>query len=62
MKQSQRMDTHSTSATISHLQPGIKYEAVVKAGNSQGTSILTEPIDFYTEDNLIPLAKQGTHP
>ncbi|ODM96583.1 Ig-like and fibronectin type-III domain-containing protein C25G4.10 [Orchesella cincta] len=62
-KLSQRLDTHSTNAKISHLKPGVKYEAVVKAGNSHGTSTLTDPITFITEDNLISSAStaEGSH-
>ncbi len=58
-KLSQRLDTQATSAKISNLKPGVKYEAVVKAGNAHGTSTLTDPIVFLTEDNLISSASTG---
>lgn len=60
-KLSDRVDSTETSVLISNLKPGVHYETVVKAGNSKGTSVLTEPISFVTEDNLISSARTGTH-
>lgn len=43
-------DSRATSLTISGLKEGVTYECVVKAGNTRGTSILTEPIKFIMDD------------
>jgi hypothetical protein len=58
-KLSEKQDTHLTFVKLSNLKPGVHYETVVKAGNSHGTSILTEPVPFITEDNLISSASTG---
>ena len=38
---------------MTELAPGVTYEVVVKAGNSEGTSQLTAPVKFYTADQFI---------
>jgi len=60
-KMSERQDTQLTFVKLSNLKPGFHYETVVKAGNSHGTSVLTEPVPFITEDNLISSASTGTN-
>jgi hypothetical protein len=55
-KLSERADTQSTSLKIPNLKPGVQYEAVIKAGNNRGTSVLTEPLGFTTENNFIASA------
>lgn len=58
-KMSQKIDTNETSVRIKSLKAGIQYETVIKAGNSQGTSVLTPHLLFYTEDNAISSAHTG---
>ncbi|XP_021960351.1 Ig-like and fibronectin type-III domain-containing protein 1 [Folsomia candida] len=55
-KLSERQDTQTTSLRIANLKPGHHYETVIKAGNNRGTSILTEPVGFTTENNFIASA------
>ncbi|XP_019771440.1 Ig-like and fibronectin type-III domain-containing protein 2 isoform X3 [Dendroctonus ponderosae] len=61
-KSSQKNDTADTKLQIHDLKDGTAYEAVVKAGNSKGTSTLAEPIKFVMgEKSLIitPAASQS---
>lgn len=46
-------DTKITSLHITGLKEGVTYECVVKAGNTRGTSRLTDPIRFATDDKYI---------
>lgn len=55
----EKIDTAETSVTLSDLKPGVTYELVVKAGNSNGTSQLTEPITFVTAENYIVSTTNG---
>ena len=52
-----KIDTSETSINIDELIPGVTYELVIKAGNSNGTSQLTPPIKFITADKYIIEAK-----
>ncbi|XP_039279825.1 Ig-like and fibronectin type-III domain-containing protein 2 [Nilaparvata lugens] len=49
----QKNDTKVTSLIVSGLKEGVVYECVVKAGNSMGTSHLTDPVKFTTDDKYI---------
>lgn len=49
-------DSRDTSLRITGLKEGVSYECVVKAGNTRGTSILTDPVRFATNDKYITLA------
>lgn len=46
-------DTSNTTIVISGLKDGVSYECVVKAGNSLGTSTLTEPVQFTMGEKYI---------
>ncbi|XP_075234927.1 Ig-like and fibronectin type-III domain-containing protein 1 [Lycorma delicatula] len=46
-------DTKITNLHITGLKEGVTYECVVKAGNTRGTSRLTDPIRFTTDDKYI---------
>ncbi|XP_054267567.1 Ig-like and fibronectin type-III domain-containing protein 1 [Macrosteles quadrilineatus] len=46
----QKNDSRVTSMKISGLKEGVTYECVVKAGNTRGTSVLTEPVKFIMDD------------
>ncbi|KAG8287269.1 hypothetical protein J6590_042606 [Homalodisca vitripennis] len=43
-------DSRATSLRITGLKEGVTYECVVKAGNTRGTSVLTEPVKFVMDD------------
>ena len=47
------MDVEGTTATLKNLTPSVTYELVVKAGNTNGTSVLSEPITFIVADKFI---------
>lgn len=49
-------DSRETSLRITGLKEGVSYECVVKAGNTRGTSVLTDPVKFATNDKYITLA------
>ncbi|XP_073979651.1 Ig-like and fibronectin type-III domain-containing protein 1 [Rhodnius prolixus] len=49
-------DSKTTSLKITGLKSGVSYECVVKAGNSRGTSTLTEPVKFTTDEKYITSA------
>ncbi|XP_066906093.1 Ig-like and fibronectin type-III domain-containing protein 1 [Halyomorpha halys] len=49
-------DSKTTSLKISSLKSGVIYECVVKAGNIRGTSTLTEPLRFSTDEKYITSA------
>ncbi|XP_044737933.1 Ig-like and fibronectin type-III domain-containing protein 1 isoform X2 [Chrysoperla carnea] len=46
-------DTSNTSLTISGLKDGERYECVVKAGNTLGTSTLTDPVQFTMGEKYV---------
>ena len=48
-----KTDTISRKVVLTGLSPGVAYEVVVKAGNSNGTSQLTTPITFIPADQYI---------
>ena len=48
-----KVDTSRTKITIENLDPGVPYELVIKAGNANGTSQLTQPLKFITADEYI---------
>ena len=48
-----KIDTPKTTITMTGLKPGVTYEIVVKAGNSNGTSQLTAPLSFFTAEHYI---------
>ena len=52
-----KIDTSETTINLEELIPGVTYELVVKAGNSNGTSQLTPPLKFITADKYIIEAK-----
>eukprot|EP00095_Tigriopus_kingsejongensis_P012676 maker-scaffold22_size673200-snap-gene-3.19 protein:Tk12676 transcript:maker-scaffold22_size673200-snap-gene-3.19-mRNA-1 annotation:"ig-like and fibronectin type-iii domain-containing protein" len=49
----EKIDTPETEITISNLTPGVTYELVVKAGNSNGTSQLSAPLQFFTANHYL---------
>lgn len=49
----QKVDTSRTKITLENLIPGLTYELVIKAGNANGTSQLTQPLKFITADEYI---------
>jgi hypothetical protein len=55
-KSGQKGDTSETHLKISDLKDGASYECVVKAGNSKGTSTLTEPVKFTVGEKYITSA------
>jgi len=52
-KTANKTDTITPKVVLTELAPGVTYEVVVKAGNSEGTSQLTAPVKFYTADQFI---------
>lgn len=54
-----KVDTTKTSIKLTNLRPGTTYEIVIKAGNSNGTSQLTPPLTFVTEENYIVHTTNG---
>ena len=52
-KQVNKNDTRATSLIIPGLKENIRYELVIKAGNRDGTSTLTEPLSFTLSDKYI---------
>ncbi|XP_050297664.1 Ig-like and fibronectin type-III domain-containing protein 1 [Anthonomus grandis grandis] len=61
-RSSQKGDTSETKLKISNLKDGTTYEAVVKAGNSKGTSTLADPIKFTMGEKslyITPAASQS---
>ncbi|KAL1497939.1 hypothetical protein ABEB36_008819 [Hypothenemus hampei] len=61
-RSSQKSDTTDTKLKISNLKDGTTYEAVVKAGNSKGTSTLPESIKFTMGEKslyITPAASQS---
>ena len=60
-KGANKSDTISRKLVLSGLESGTRYEVVVKAGNSNGTSQLTKPLTFITADQfIIASPAQGT--
>jgi len=60
-KGANKSDTISRKLVLSGLESGTRYEVVVKAGNSNGTSQLTKPLNFITADQfIIASPAQGT--
>ena len=57
----QKMDVEGTTATLKNLTPSVTYELVVKAGNTNGTSVLSEPITFIVADKFI-IKTNGAQP
>jgi len=52
-KKSDKNDTTDSSLRIVGLLENVAYELVVKAGNHEGTSKLTEPLSFTLSDKYI---------
>merc|ERR1719228_81789 len=52
-KGANKSDTVQRKLVLHELQSGTTYEVVVKAGNSNGTSQLTQPLKFITADEFI---------
>jgi hypothetical protein len=52
-KAANKTDTTDTKLMLDSLNSGTTYELVVKAGNSNGTSVLTSPLKFITADEYI---------
>lgn len=52
-KHTEKNDTKSTSVIIAGLKENEAYELVVKAGNRDGTSALTEPLGFTLSDRYV---------
>lgn len=52
-KQAEKNDTKRNWLTIAGLKENVPYELVVKAGNRDGTSTLTEPLIFTLSDKYI---------
>ena len=57
----QKLDTEETTVTLKDLTPSVEYELVVKAGNANGTSILSPPITFVVADKFI-IKTNGAQP
>ena len=55
------MDVEGTTATLKNLTPSVTYELVVKAGNTNGTSVLSDPITFIVADKFI-IKTNGAQP
>lgn len=53
MKQTDKNDTRLTWLNLAGLKENVPYELVVKAGNRDGTSTLTEPLSFTLSDKYI---------
>jgi hypothetical protein len=54
-----KIDTEKNEIILENLRPGLKYELVIKAGNSNGTSQLSPPLQFVTADNFFIEAQTG---
>ncbi|XP_055693632.1 Ig-like and fibronectin type-III domain-containing protein 1 [Lutzomyia longipalpis] len=55
-----RLDAKETSIRIDGLKQHVMYELVVKAGNHQGASVLTEPLRFTLGDHHVTSASHST--
>lgn len=53
VKQTDKNDTRKTWISITGLEENAPYELVIKAGNRDGTSTLTQPISFTLSDKYI---------
>lgn len=53
VKQTDKNDTRQTWISITGLEENAPYELVVKAGNRDGTSTLTQPVSFTLSDKYI---------
>lgn len=53
LKQTDKNDTRKTWLTLTGFKENMPYELVVKAGNRDGTSTLTEPLSFTLSDKYI---------
>ncbi|XP_014259678.1 Ig-like and fibronectin type-III domain-containing protein 1 isoform X2 [Cimex lectularius] len=51
-----KIDSKTTSVKITTLKSGVIYECMVKAGNTRGTSTLTETVRFSTDEKYITSA------
>lgn len=49
-------DSKLTSLKITGLKSGATYECSVKAGNTRGTSTVSEPVQFTTDEKYITSA------
>ncbi|GAB0093957.1 Fibronectin type-III domain-containing protein [Sergentomyia squamirostris] len=54
-----RLDAKETSIRIDGLKQHVMYELVVKAGNHQGASVLTEPLRFNLGDHHVTSASHS---
>ena len=57
----QKLDTEATTVTLTNLTSSVEYELVVKAGNANGTSVLSPPITFVVADKFI-IKTNGAQP
>lgn len=55
-----RVDTREMSIRIRDLRPNVVYELMIKAGNQNGSSVLTEPITFQLGNNISPESGSGS--
>ena len=53
------MDTQENKILLKNLKPEVTYELVVKAGNGNGTSQLTQPLQFFTADTYYVETQNG---
>ena len=51
-----KQDTKDTNLLITGLKEGATYELVIKASNDVGSSMLTEPVKFSTQEKYITSA------
>ena len=54
-----KIDTQSNRIVLKNLKPLVTYELVVKAGNGNGTSQLTPPLQFITADTYYVETQNG---
>lgn len=47
-----RVDTSEVSIRIRDLRPNVVYEVMIKAGNTHGSSVVTEPLKFQLGKNI----------
>lgn len=47
-----RVDTREMSIRVRDLRPNVVYELMIKAGNQNGSSVLTEPVKFQLGKNI----------
>lgn len=58
-RRADKIDTENNQVVLDNLHPGKEYELVIKAGNANGTSQLSPPLQFITAENFYIETQNG---